>query len=329
MQAVTVPSPGGPDALVLGEAVTPDIAPDEVLVATRAAGVNRADLVQRRGHYDPPPGASTVPGLEIAGEIVALGAEVTGWSTGDRVAALLAGGGYAGFAAVPQGQLLPIPGGLRDTDAAGLPEVLATVYSNIVMAARLAPGEWLLVHGGGSGIGTAAIQVAKELGNPVAVTVGSVRKAEFCRRLGADVIINYRDEDFVERVRGATDGRGADVILDLIGGPYLERNLAALATGGRLAIIALQGGAKTEINLATLMTGRKSIIGTTLRARPAAEKAAILAGVRERLWPAVEAGRIKPIVDRVLPLAAAADAHRALEDGDTIGKIILEVTHER
>ena len=329
MRAITISSPGEPEVLQVTDEPTPDIAADEVLVRVRAAGVNRADLLQRQGFYDPPAGATTIPGLEVSGVIDELGAEVTGWSVGDRVAALLSGGGYAEYVPVPAGQLLPVPDGLDLTEAAALPEVLATVWSNIVGRGRVTAGEWLLVHGGGSGIGTAAIQIARHLGVKVAVTVGSERKAEFCRELGADAVINYREEDFVARAHEICvhedGGTGADVILDIIGAKYLERNIKALAADGRLVIIGMQGGTKTEINLGWLMQSRKSVSGTTLRARPKEQKIAIIAEVAQHVWPGVISGDIRPIIHETLPLADAAGAHRALEEGTTIGKVLLVV----
>lgn len=332
MRAITISSPGDPEVLQVTDEPTPDIAADEVLVRVHAAGVNRADLLQRRGFYDPPPGATTIPGLEVSGTIEKLGADVTGWSVGDRVAALLSGGGYAEQVPVPAGQLLPVPDGFDLTEAAALPEVLSTVWSNIVGRGHVQAGEWLLVHGGGSGIGTAAIQIANQLGVKIAVTVGSERKAEFCRELGADAVINYRDEDFVERVHEICvheDGTtGADVILDIIGAKYLERNIKALTTDGRLVIIGMQGGTKTEINLGWLMQPRKTVSATTLRARPKEQKIAIVAEVAERLWPAVTAGDIRPIIHETIPLAEASRAHQELEDEANIGKVLLIVDQE-
>ncbi|WP_413333357.1 NAD(P)H-quinone oxidoreductase [Brevibacterium sp. GP-SGM9] len=327
MRAITISTPGGPEVLQVTDEPTPDIAADEVLVRVHAAGVNRADLLQRQGFYDPPKGATTIPGLEVSGTIARLGAEVTGWSVGDRVAALLSGGGYAEEVPVPAGQLLPIPDGFDLTEAAALPEVLATVWSNIVGRGQLQAGEWLLVHGGGSGIGTAAIQIAHHLGAKIAVTVGSERKAEFCRSLGADAVINYKDEDFVARAHEICvredESTGADVILDIIGAKYLERNIKALGTDGRLVIIGMQGGTKTEINLGWLMQPRKSVAATTLRARPKEQKIAIVAEVAEHLWPAVTSGDIRPIVHSTVPLAEAPSAHQTLEDGANIGKVLL------
>lgn len=338
MRAMTIPQPGGPEALVLSDDVeTPAIEPGSVLVKVHAAGINRADILQRQGHYDPPEGATKIPGLEVSGTIAEVGAEVTGWKTGDRVAALLSGGGYAEYVDVPAGQLLPVPDHVDLTAAAALPEVVSTVYSNVVMEAGLRADQWLLVHGGGSGIGTCAIQLARALGARVAVTVGSERKAAFCRELGADAVINYREEDFVDRIREITASDpatgpagdpctpGANVILDLIGAKYLERNIKALANDGRLVIIGMQGGVKTEINLARLLTGRKHILGTTLRARPAAQKALIVATVRQHIWPLVLDGTIRPIIHDTLPLPEAGRGHAMLEDGDSIGKVLLRV----
>ncbi|MCU4295520.1 NAD(P)H-quinone oxidoreductase [Brevibacterium permense] len=332
MRAITISSPGEPEVLQVTDEPTPDIAADEVLVRVHAAGVNRADLLQRRGFYDPPPGATEIPGLEVSGTIEKIGADVTGWSVGARVAALLSGGGYAEYVPVPAGQLLPVPDGFDLTEAAALPEVLSTVWSNIVGRAQVQAGEWLLVHGGGSGIGTAAIQIARHLGVKIVVTVGSEKKAEFCRELGADAVINYREEDFVERVHEICthdDGStGADVILDIIGAKYLERNIKALGTDGRLVIIGMQGGTKTEINLGWLMQPRKSVSATTLRARPKDQKIAIVAEVADRLWPAVISGDIRPIIHEAMPLADVVRAHQTLEDGANIGKVLLIVDEE-
>lgn len=332
MRAITISSPGEPEVLQVTDEPTPDIAADEVLVRVHAAGVNRADLLQRRGFYDPPPGATLIPGLEVSGTIEKLGADVTGWSVGDRVAALLSGGGYAEYVPVPAGQLLPVPDDFDLTEAAALPEVLSTVWSNIVGRGQVQAGEWLLVHGGGSGIGTAAIQIARHLGVKIVVTVGTDKKAEFCRELGADAVINYREEDFVDRVREICthdDGStGADVILDIIGAKYLERNIKALGTDGRLVIIGMQGGTKTEINLGWLMQPRKSVSATTLRARPKDQKIAIVAEVADRLWPAVTSGDIRPIIHEAMPLTDVVRAHQTLEDGANIGKVLLIVDEE-
>ncbi|MFH8344821.1 NAD(P)H-quinone oxidoreductase [Streptomyces sp. NPDC018045] len=325
MRAITIPEPGGPDALVWAEVPDPQPSEGEVLVEVAATAVNRADLLQRQGFYDPPPGASPYPGLECAGRVKALGPGVSGWSVGDEVCALLAGGGYAEQVVVPAGQLLPVPKGLDMAAAAALPEVTCTVWSNVFMIAHLRPGETLLVHGGSSGIGTMAIQLAKAVGARVAVTAGSADKLARCAELGADILVNYRDQDFVEEVRKATDGKGADVILDIMGAKYLDRNVKALATNGRLAIIGLQGGAKGELNLGALLTKRGAVTATSLRGRPLAEKAAIVAAVREHVWPLVENGRVRPIVDRTLPIAEAAEAHRIVDASSHVGKVVLTV----
>ena len=325
MLAITVPTPGGPEALALAEVPDPTLAPDEVLLDVVAAGVNRADLLQRQGHYPPPPGASAYLGLECSGRVAAVGADVTGWAVGDEACALLAGGGYAARVAVPAGQLLPVPAGVSLVDAAALPEVACTVWSNVFMTAALAPGEWLLVHGGSSGIGTMAIQLAHAFGAHVAVTAGSAEKLEVCRSLGAEVLVNYRAEDFVEAVKAATDGAGVDVILDNMGAKYLARNIDALAAYGRLMVIGLQGGTRAELDLGVLLRKRASVAATSLRARPAAEKAAIVAAVREHVWPLVASGAVRPIVHARMPLAQAADAHRLLESSTHIGKVLLTV----
>ncbi|MEU7422241.1 NAD(P)H-quinone oxidoreductase [Streptomyces sp. NPDC040750] len=323
MYAITIPEPGGPEALVWAEVPDPVPGEGEVLVEVVASAVNRADVLQRQGFYDPPPGASPYPGLECSGRIVALGAGVSGWSVGDEVCALLSGGGYAQKVAVPAGQLLPVPENVGLDRAAALPEVTCTVWSNVFMIAHLRPGETLLVHGGSSGIGTMAIQLAKAVGAKVAVTAGSKEKLDYCAELGADVLINYREQDFVAEVRQATDGAGADVILDNMGAAYLDRNVQALAVNGRLAIIGMQGGAKGELNIGALLTKRGAISATSLRARPLGEKATIVAAVREHVWPLIAAGHVRPIVDRELPMPEAAEAHRVLEESGHIGKVLL------
>ncbi|WP_446217450.1 NAD(P)H-quinone oxidoreductase [Micromonospora sp. IBHARD004] len=322
MRAITIPEPGGPEALVWAEVPDPEPGPGEVVVDVRASAVNRADLLQRQGHYPPPPGAPAHPGLECSGVISAVGPEVTGWTVGQEVCALLAGGGYAERVAVPAGQLLPVPAGVDLVDAAALPEVACTVWSNVVALARLAKGETLLVHGGGSGIGTFAIQLGVALGATVVVTARAA-KHERLRELGAAHTIDYREQDFVEEVRRVTDGRGADVILDIIGAAYLPRNVAALATGGRLVVIGMQGGRKGELDLGALLAKRASVAATALRSRPLAEKAEIVRGVREQVWPLVESGAVRPIVDRRLPMADAAEAHRLVETSDHLGKVLL------
>ena len=301
---------------------------DEVLIEIFAAGVNRADLLQAAGNYPPPPGASDILGLEVSGRIAAVGDGVSEWIVGQEVCALLAGGGYAESVIVPAAQVLPVPPGVTLHDAAALPEVACTVWSNLVMAAHLAPGEVLLVHGGASGVGSHAIQVAKQLGAVVAVTAGSDAKLDLCRELGADIAINYRDDDFVERVRRATDGRGADVILDIMGAAYLDRNLDALAADGRLVIIGMQGGVKGELNIGKLVGKRLQVIGTALRARPVGGphgKGYIVAAVVESVWPMIADGRVRPVIGARFPLAEAQEAHRALASGEVSGKILLTV----
>jgi len=323
MKAITIPEPGEADALVLAEVPAPEPAPGEVRIRVAAAGVNRADVMQRRGFYDPPPGSSPYPGLEVSGTVDAVGDGVAQWSVGDEVCALLVGGGYAEQVCVPQGQVLPVPAGLLLEDAAALPEVVCTVWSNVFMTANLLPGQTLLVHGGSSGIGTMAIQLAREVGAHVAVTAGSAEKLEACRALGAEVLVNYRAQDFVEEVRRATGGAGADVILDNMGAKYLARNVEALAVNGRLVVIGLQGGTRAEIDLNALLRKRAAVIATSLRARPVEEKAAIVAAVREHVWPLVQSGRVRPVVHSRHPLADAAAAHRELEESRHIGKILL------
>lgn len=325
MKAVTLPEFGDIDVLTIAEVPDPTLRPGEVLIDVAAAGVNRADLLQRQGNYPPPKGESELPGLEVSGTIAELGEGVEGWSVGDEVCALLSGGGYAEKVAVPAGQLLPIPAGVSLTDAASLPEVASTVWSNVFMTANLQPGQTLLVHGGGSGIGTMAIQLAKQIGARVAVTAGSAEKLEFCKELGADILINYRDDDFVEKLKEATDGHGADVILDVIGAKYLDRNLSAMATNGRLVIIGMQGGVKGELNIGKLLAKRGAVIATSLRARPLEEKATIVASVREHVWPLVESGDVRPIVHTTLPLDEVKQAHQILQDSSHTGKVLLTV----
>ena len=308
----------------------PDVTPSrgEVLVKVSAAGVNRADLLQAAGLYPPPPGASELLGMEVSGVVEAVGDDVAGWAPGQEVCALLAGGGYAEYVAAPAGQLLPHPVGVDLQDSAGLPEVACTVWSNLAMTAHLSEGELLLIHGGASGVGTHAIQVARALGARVAVTAGSAAKLESCRELGAEILINYHDEDFVERVREATDGAGADVILDIMGASYLDRNIDALAADGRLVIIGMQGGIKGELNIAKLLSKRAHVIGTTLRGRPATgpnSKSEVVAAVVESVWPMIADGRVRPVIGARLPIQEAAEAHRLLQAGEIIGKIVLTV----
>jgi putative PIG3 family NAD(P)H quinone oxidoreductase len=323
MHAITVDEPGGPEVLVWSEVADPVAGPGEVLIDVAASAVNRADLLQRQGFYPPPPGASDVIGLECSGTIAALGDDVTGWRVGDEVCALLAGGGYAERVTVPVGQVLPLPSGVDLLSAAGLPEVTCTVWSNIVRLGGLSKGHVLLVHGGAGGIGTCAIQIGKALGATVAVTAGSRERLDRCRELGADITVNYREQDFVAVVKEATDGHGADVVLDHMGASYLARNLDVLAMDGRLCNIGTQGGVKAELNLGALFAKRAGIFATGLRARSLENKAAVVADVRARLWPLVESGAVKPIIGSVLPMSQAADAHRALAASEIFGKVVL------
>jgi putative PIG3 family NAD(P)H quinone oxidoreductase len=325
MRAVVAAEPGGPEVLSLQDVPDPSPGPEEVVVKVAATAVNRADLMQRQGHYPPPAGAPPYLGLECSGTIIALGESVVGRNVGDEVCALLGGGGYAEQVAVPAGQLLPVPRGLSLEQAAALPEVACTVWSMVfgAHAGRLQPGERLLVHGGSSGIGTMAIQLAHQRGARVFTTAGSARKVDFCRELGAEVAINYREESFEERVLAETDGAGVDVILDNMGAVYLPRNIAALATGGRLVVLGLQGGRKGELDLSALLGKRATVYAASLRARPLPEKAAIVAETQHAVWPLLESGQVRPIIDRVLPLAEAAEAHRLLESSEHIGKVVL------
>ena len=326
MRAVTLSGSGGPEVLEWGEVPDPVLRPGEVLVDVVATAVNRADLLQRAGAYPPPPGASEILGLECSGVVSEVGEGVTGWSVGDEVCALLSGGGYAERVAVPAGQLLPRPAGVELATAAALPEVTCTVWSNVFLLARLRRGESFLVHGGSSGIGTMAIQLAARAGARVFTTAGTAAKLDVSRELGADVGINYRDEDFVERVKAETDGRGVDVVLDNMGGKYLAHNVDALAIDGRLMIIGMQGGTKAELDIAKLLGKRASVHATTLRSRPATGpggKADIVAAVRHDVWPDVERGVVRPIVDRRLPMSRAAEAHAVLEASEHIGKVLL------
>jgi putative PIG3 family NAD(P)H quinone oxidoreductase len=326
MRAVIVTEPGGPEVLEWAEVPDPVCGPGEVIVDVAATAVNRADLLQRQGFYPPPPGASDILGLECSGVISEVGEGVTGWSVGDEVCALLTGGGYAERVAVPAGQLLPRPSGVELATAAALPEVTCTVWSNVFLLAGLRRGENFLVHGGSSGIGTMAIQLAARAGARVFTTAGTAAKLAVCRELGADVAINYRDEDFVARVAEETGGAGVDVVLDNMGAKYLGRNVDALATGGRLVSIGMQGGTKGELDLGKLMRKRASVHATTLRSRPATGpggKAEIVAAVRHDVWPDVERGAIRPIVDRRLPMSRAAEAHAVVEASEHIGKVLL------
>ncbi|MGA3489694.1 NAD(P)H-quinone oxidoreductase [Micromonosporaceae bacterium DT55] len=325
MRAITITEAGGPDVLTWAEVPDPEPGPGEVLIDVAASAVNRADLLQRQGYYPPPKGASPYPGLECSGVISALGPDVTGWQVGDEVCALLTGGGYAEKVAVPAGQLLPVPAGVDLVDAAGLPEVACTVWSNVRQLARLDAGQTLLVHGGGSGIGTLAIQYGTAIGAQV-LTTARAAKHERLRELGAVGVVDYTSEDFVAAVREQTGGRGADVILDIIGGRYLAQNVDALADGGRLVIIGMQGGRKAELDISKLLAKRGSVSATALRSRPAAQKAAIVAGVRDEVWPLIAAGKIRTVIDRRLPMTEAADAHRLVDSNAHLGKVLLVTT---
>ena len=323
MHAVVITEPGGPDVLRWTEVPDPEPGPGEVLIKVAASAVNRADLMQRQGHYPPPKGAPPYPGLECSGTVATVGEGVTAWQPGDKVCALLAGGGYAEKVAVSAGQLLPAPKSTTLIEAAALPETVCTVYSNVFLGARLAKGETLLIHGGGSGIGTTAIQLGKHAGAIVAVTAGSQEKLDACRQLGADILINYREDDFAEKLLELTDGHGADVILDIIGAGYLAKNLAALAPDGRIANIGLQQGRRAELDFGALMAKRGTIMSTSLRARPVEQKASIVAAVTANVWPLVDAGVIRPVIYRELPMAQADEAHRMMTASDHFGKIVL------
>lgn len=326
MHAITVDQPGGPEALCWTEVPDPTPGPGEILIDVRAAAVNRADLLQRQGLYPMPPGASHILGLECSGVIAQVGADVSEWAVGQAVCALLSGGGYAEKVVVPAGQVLPIPSNINLDVAAALPEVACTVWSNLVMTARMAAGQSILIHGGSSGIGTHAIQVAKALGVRVAITAGTPDKLDACRDLGADLAINYRATDFVQAVHNFTDGAGVDLILDIMGAKYLDRNVDALGNDGHLVIIGMQGGAVAELNIAKLITKRGSITATTLRGRPLdgpSGKAAIVDAVTQDLWPLVEAGKVLPIVGAEIPVSQAGEAHRLLESGEIVGKVLL------
>jgi putative PIG3 family NAD(P)H quinone oxidoreductase len=322
MRAVTIERPGGPAVLTWADVPDPECGPGQVVIDVVAGAVNRADLAQREGNYPPPPGAPEYPGLECSGRIAEVGAGVTGWRVGDEVCALLGGGGYAEKVAVDAGSVVPVPAGVGLADAAALPEVAGTVWSNVFQIARLAAGETFLVHGGASGIGTFAIQLARARG-AVPYATARAGKHGALRELGVERAIDYTAEDFVAAVREATGGRGVDVVLDIIGAAYLERNLTALAPNGRLAVIGFQGGRKAELDLSLMMTRRASVSVTSLRYRPAAEKAAIMAEVREQVWPLVAAGAVRPVIDQRVPMADAARAHRLMESGDHVGKILL------
>jgi NADPH2:quinone reductase len=324
MRCIEISKPGGPEVLVVAERPSPAPKANEILVKVAAAGVNRPDVAQRQGNYAPPPDASDLPGLEIAGEVVAAGADVRMWRTGDRVCALVHGGGYAEYCVAPEVQALPVPKGLSMVEAASLPETFFTVYSNVYDRGRLAPGESLLVQGGSSGIGVTAIQMAAAMGNRVFATAGSDEKCAACVRLGAEKAINYRTQDFVAEIKAATGGKGVDVILDMVGGSYVPRELKCIAEDGRLVFIATLGGRKAEIEIFEVMRKRITISGSTLRPRPVEFKGAIAGNLREKIWPLIEAGRIKPVIYKTFPLAQASEAHRLMESSQHIGKIVLE-----
>ena len=326
MVAIEISTPGEPEVLVPVERPTPRPAAGEVLVKVAAAGVNRPDVMQRRGRYPPPPGASDIPGLEIAGTIAALGDGVSGWRVGDAVCALVAGGGYAAYCVAPAPQCLPVPRGLDLVAAAAIPETFFTVWTNVFERGRLVRGESILVHGGSSGIGTTAIQLARARGSRVFATAGSAEKCRACEALGAERAINYREEDFVAVVRQLTGGRGADVVLDMVGAEYFTRNLDVLAIEGRLVEIATLRGAKAELTIPTIMQRRLTITGSTLRPRSVVEKGAIARALRTRVWPLLESGAVKPIIYKTFPLTHAAEAHRVMEAGEHIGKLVLVVT---
>jgi NADPH:quinone reductase len=325
MTAIAITRPGGPEVLEPVTLPVPQPGDGEILVAVAAAGVNRPDVLQRQGGYAPPPGASETPGLEIAGEIVAVGPGVRRYREGDKICALVAGGGYAEYCNVAEANALPIPGGLSLVEAAGLPETFFTVWTNVFVRGRLQPGETLLVHGGSSGIGTTAIMMAKQWGARVLATAGSADKCKACETLGAERAINYREEDFVEAVLAATDKRGADVILDMVGGEYVGRNIKAAARDGRIVQIAFLQGSKVEVNLMPLMLKRLTLTGSTLRPRSVAEKAEIAGALEEHVWPHIAAGRIRPVIHQTFPLREAAAAHALMDSSAHIGKIILDV----
>lgn len=325
MQAIEIRNDREKPYLALGETALPEFGPEDVLVRVRASGVNRPDLMQVAGMYPPPAGASSIVGLELAGEIVAVGADVTDWQIGDTVCALVTGGGYAQYAAVPAAQCLPVPNGLSMVEAAGLPETFFTVWHNLFDKAGLSAGETLLVHGGTSGIGTTAIQLAKAFGVKVITTAGTDEKCQACRELGADIAINYKTHDFVEEVKTAADGKGANVILDMVAGDYVSRNFKAASVEARILIIAFLNGPKAETNFTPLLLKRLTLMGSTLRAQPVANKGAIAQSLREKVWPLIEAGKIAPVIYKTLPLCDADDAHAILKGGAHVGKVILEV----
>lgn len=325
MTAIAIRAPGGPEMLVPEQRPVPTPGQGEILVKVAAAGVNRPDVMQRLGLYPPPKGAPDIPGLEIAGTVAACGAGVTRWRVGDEVTALVVGGGYAQYCVAVEGHALPIPAGLSANEAAAIPETFFTVWHNVFERGGLKPGETLLVHGGSSGIGTTAIQLARSFGSRVITTAGSAEKCEVCRKLGADVAINYRTEDFVAATKQATDGKGADVILDMIGGDYVERNYEAAAVEGRIVQIAFQGSPKATVNFMRLMLKRLHHTGSTLRARANPDKTAIARAIEAKVWPLVAAGKVRPVIDSTFPLSEAAGAHARMESSQHIGKIVLVI----
>jgi NADPH2:quinone reductase len=324
MKAIKIRKPGGPEVLELGELARPEPGPGEILIRVSAAGVNRPDTFQRMGLYPPPPGAPETPGLEVAGEVVATGPGVTRWKAGDRVCALVGGGGYAEFCPAHEAHALPVPKGLSEIEAAGLPETVFTVWTNVFERGALKPGETFLVHGGTSGIGTTAIQLALAFGARVIATAGSADKCATCVKLGAEAI-NYRDQDFVAEVMKLTDQRGVDVILDMVGGDYIQRNISSAAPDGRIVSIAFLRGPKAEVNFMPVMAKRLTLTGSTLRPRSNEEKAALARAIEANVWPLIETGRVKPIIDTTFPLADAAKAHALMESSSHIGKIVLTV----
>ncbi len=325
MTAIAIPTPGGPEALVPQRRPMPKPGAGELLIKVAAAGVNRPDVLQRQGNYAPPPGATDIPGLEIAGEVVASGGEAGPWKIGDKLCALVAGGGYAEYCVVPAPQCLPVPRGLDLIQAAAIPETFFTVWTNVFERGALKPGEVFLVHGGSSGIGTTAIQLAAQLGSRVIATAGGADKAAACRSLGAERAVDYRSEDFVAAAMEMTQGKGVNVILDMVGGDYFARNMKCLAMEGRIVQIAFLKGSKVELDLAPLMMKRQTLTGSTLRPRSVAEKGAIANALKDRVWPLIEAGRVQPILYKTFPLAEAAAAHRLMESSAHIGKIVLTV----
>ena len=325
MKCIQISQPGGPEVLVPAERPNPAPKPNEILIKVAAAGVNRPDVQQRLGKYAPPPDASDLPGLEVAGEVAAIGAEVKLWKVGDKVCALVHGGGYAQYCVAPEVQALPVPKGLSMVQAASLPETFFTVYSNVYDRARLAPGESLLVQGGSSGIGVTAIQMASALGNRVFATAGTDEKCAACVQLGAEKAINYKTQDFAAEVKAATGGKGVNVVLDMVAGSYVQREIDCMAEEGRLVFIAVLGGWKGEFNVANVMMKRLVLTGSTLRPRTVAFKGAIAKNLREKVWPLIEAGKIKPVIFKTFPLAQASEAHKLMETSTHIGKIVLEI----